>query len=35
MTKGNFQKAAGLAKSQRSHLYYLMKKYGLKPSDFR
>ncbi len=34
-TKGNFKKAAGLAKSQRSHLYYLMKKYGLKPSDFR
>jgi two-component system response regulator GlrR len=34
-TKGNFQKAAKMAKRQRSHLYYLMKKYGLKPSDFR
>lgn len=34
-TKGNFQKAARLAKRQRSDLYYLMKKHHLKPSDFR
>jgi two-component system response regulator GlrR len=34
-TKGNFQKAAKMAKRQRSHLYYLLKKYRLKPSDFR
>jgi len=34
-TKGNFQKAARIAKRQRSHIYYLMKKYQLKPSDFR
>jgi two-component system response regulator GlrR len=34
-TKGNFQQAARLAKRQRSHLYYLIKKYRLKPSDFR
>ncbi len=35
LTKGNLQGAARLAKSQRSHLYYLMNKYHLKPSDFR
>jgi len=34
-TKGNLQKAARMAKRQRSDLYYLMKKYQLKPSDFR
>jgi two-component system, NtrC family, response regulator GlrR len=35
MTKGNIQKAAQLADKQRTHLYYLMNKFGLKPSDFR
>jgi two-component system, NtrC family, response regulator GlrR len=35
MTKGNVQKAAQLADKQRTHLYYLMNKFGLKPSDFR
>jgi two-component system response regulator GlrR len=34
-TKGNFQRAARMAKRQRSHLYYLMKKYRLNPADFR
>jgi len=33
--KGNFEIAARMAKRQRSHLYYLINKYGLKPSDFR
>ncbi len=34
-TKGNFQEAARLAQRQRSGLYYLAKKHGLKPSDWR
>jgi len=33
--KGNFELAARMAKRQRSHIYYLISKYGLKPSDFR
>jgi len=34
-TRGNFQLAAGMAKRQRSSLYYLIKKHRIKPSDFR
>ncbi len=34
-TKGNFQAAARVANRQRSGLYYLAKKYKLKPSDLR
>ena len=34
-TKGNFQEAVRVAERQRSGLYYLAKKYGLKPSDWR
>jgi two-component system response regulator GlrR len=34
-TKGNFELAARIAQRQRSHLYYLINKYGFKPSDFR
>ena len=34
-TKGNFLEAVRIAQRQRSGLYYLAKKYGLKPSDWR
>jgi two-component system response regulator GlrR len=35
LTEGNMAQAARLAGKYRADLYELLKKYGLKPSDFR